>query len=795
MLMRDPMDSLTLLDRLPVGVLELSPQGEAMHVNARALALLGLDRATLREGFRHLPDMVTRQLLVPLLAARRSFTLALRLPRDEGVQWLNCEAAWDEEQGSFLCVLHDVTHGKRSEALVHEQAEQLRVMANHMPALIAYYDSDTFTCRFANQQYAATFGFTEESIVGRTFAEVIGAEAAAMIQPLVDRMLRDRAAAFYERLLKSPDGATRWIEVHLVPHQVDDDRLVGCFVLINDITKHRQAERAVRESEERLAKFMQASVEGIVFHREGVIVDVNPALLELTGYALEDMLGRDTREFVAPDQIAKVSSVLATLPETTYESAVLRKDGSTVPVELIVRTILRNGERMRMVIVRDIRDRIAAQARIKHLAHHDTLTGLPNRASFMERLEMLMSGAAGDRGRLALLFIDLDHFKRVNDSLGHLVGDALLQTVAERITSRLRTSDLVARFGGDEFMVLLSDFDSLADVEEVALKLLGAIESPVQVEGRPISVTPSIGVALFPDDGDTPGQLIKHADAAMYLAKSRGRANVQFFDPAIADSAYAELVIESELADAIERGEFVLHFQPQVRARDGVMVGSEALIRWNHPQRGLLAPDEFIPVAEQRRLMVRIGHWVLREAARCARRLHENGLTGMPVAVNLSTMQFQASGFIETLEQVLAEEQVPGSWIELELTERMLMDDLPQVYRLLGRLKAMGIRIAVDDFGTGYSSLGHLKDLPIDKMKIDRSFVMDLPDERDSAAIARAIIQMARSLEITVIAEGVENDAQRNFLALNGCDELQGDAISPPLTVVALENWAARHRG
>jgi EAL domain-containing protein (putative c-di-GMP-specific phosphodiesterase class I) len=248
--------------------------------------------------------------------------------------------------------------------------------------------------------------------------------------------------------------------------------------------------------------------------------------------------------------------------------------------------------------------------------------------------------------------------------------------------------------------------------------------------------------------------------------------------------------MEGELAEAIDRNEFVLHFQPQVRARDGVLVGCEALIRWNHPQRGLVAPDEFIPVAEQHRLMVPIGEWVLRDAARCARRLQEGGLPGVPIAVNLSSMQFQATGFIETLEQVLREENVPGDWLELELTERMLMDDLPQVRAMLNRLKSMGIRIAVDDFGTGYSSLGHLKELPIDKMKIDRSFVKDLPHERDSAAIARAIIQMARSLGITVIAEGVENDAQRHFLALNGCDELQGDAISVPLPVAALELWA-----
>jgi EAL domain-containing protein (putative c-di-GMP-specific phosphodiesterase class I) len=300
-----------------------------------------------------------------------------------------------------------------------------------------------------------------------------------------------------------------------------------------------------------------------------------------------------------------------------------------------------------------------------------------------------------------------------------------------------------------------------------------------------------VGIAMFPADGDAPTELIKHADTAMYIAKARGRANYQFFDPAVASAAYAALVLESQLAQALERNEFVLHFQPQVRATDGSLAGVEALIRWQHPERGLLGPDEFIPLAEQRRLMLPIGQWVLRSAARAARRWRSRGLIDVPVAVNLSSMQFHAEGFVEAVEQVLREEKVPGEWLELELTERMLMDDLGAVKRTLQRLKGMGIRISVDDFGTGYSSLAHLKELPIDSMKIDRSFVQDLPRERGSTAIARAVMQMAQGLEITVIAEGVENDEQRRFLAAEGCDVLQGELISAPLTAVQLAAWVA----
>ncbi|HEX6707517.1 MAG TPA: EAL domain-containing protein [Albitalea sp.] len=669
----------------------------------------------------------------------------------------------------------------------------LRLLADNVPALIAYYDADTMSCRFANERYAATFGQTTASIVGRGLSEVIGEAAHQQIQPHIDRVVEQVLPAAYERQIDGPEGQ-RHVEVNLLPHVGEGGRTIGCFVLISDITKFRQAELAARESEERLGKFMQASAEGIVFHKDGFVTDANPPLLQLMGYTLDDILGRRTLEFVAPDHVAKVASVIASGQETAYESVVIDKQGQRIPVEFIVRTMVRNGERMRMTIVRDLRDRHAAQARIHHLAHHDTLTGLPNRSAFMEYLEHLMIGARESGSQLALLFIDLDHFKRVNDSLGHLVGDTLLRTVASRITASLRATDVVARFGGDEFMVLLPQVPQRSDVEEVAHKLLQAIGAPLHAEGRPISVSASAGIALFPNDGATPEDLIKNADTAMYLAKARGRAQSRFFDPVMASSAYAALVMEGELAQALERGEFELHFQPQVSARNDAIVGAEALIRWHHPTRGLLQPGAFIPVAEQQRLMLPIGQWVLREAARCAARWQDLGLGVAPVAVNLSTMQFQSSEFVEVVAQVLREEGVDGRLIELELTERMLMDDLPEVGEKLRRLSELGIRVSVDDFGTGYSSLGHLKELPIDKMKIDASFVKDLPGNRGSTAITRAIIQMARSLGITAIAEGVETAAQRSFLALNGCDELQGDLIGKPMPAAQFELWVRTRR-
>ena len=795
----------TAWDALPGPVLLLDAQGSALHVNPAFAAFARRDAAhLLGRAWQELLDADSRRGLLAQLAQPADFATALFVSGSaagEGAAWVEWAAHWQAAAGRWLCLLHDASAAKRSEAEAREQARLFRLLADNVPVLIAYYRASDFQCQFANKAYARTFGTDERAVVGKTFAEVIGNDAAAQIEPRVQQMLHLQQPAAYERELAQPDGSTRFIDVNLLPHVGEGGDTVGCFVLISDITRHRLAERAVRESEERLAKFLHASAEGIVFHKDGVITDANPPLCALIGYTLEELRGRPALDFVAPDQVPRVTGVMQAGQEISYETAVVDKAGRRIAVEFIVRTMLRNGERLRMTIVRDIRDRQAAQARIHHLAHHDALTGLPNRMSFMEQLQQHMVAAEAEGTRLALLFIDLDHFKRVNDSLGHLVGDTLLRTVAARILASLRATDVVARFGGDEFMVLLHGGPSREqqrdDVDEVARKLLAAIEVPVNAEGRPISVTPSIGVAFFPGDAGTPDELIKNADSAMYLAKSKGRANHQFFDRGIADSAYAALVLEGQLAHALERGEFELYFQPQLRLRDGVLVSCEALLRWNHPERGLLLPDQFIPVAERQRLMLAIGQWALTEAARCALRWDAQGLAVAPVAVNLSTVQFQSVGFVEAVAQVLADAgdaARAARLIELELTERMLMDDIGEVKHRLLRLKAMGLGISVDDFGTGYSSLGHLKELPIDKIKIDRSFVHDLPDNRDSAAITRAIVQLGLSLGMTVTAEGVETEAQRAFLLRQGCDQVQGLLIGPPMPLAAFEDWARQRR-
>ncbi len=796
-------------DELPAMVLVLDADGHALHLNRACAAFLGLAADAAGADWLDALDDDSRARLHGELARGRDFSLQLPMRRaDASRTWVDlaahalaCDDAARSADGDavppwpaearHVCVLHDLTARREAERAARSKSQQLRLLADSLPVLIAYYDAESRRCRFANKQYARIFGFDERSILRRPLGEIVGTDAMQRIEPHIERMLRLRQPVSYERELRADDGSVRSMEVNLVPHLDAAGEPGAVLVVISDITRFRLAEQAVRESEERLAKFMQASAEGILFLHDGLITDANPAACALVGRTLGELRGHSPFDFVANDEIPKVAAVMRSGAETSYETVVVHLDGRRIPVECLTRTLVHDGTRVRMGILRDLSDRHAAQARIHHMAHHDALTGLPNRSAFIERLEHLVGSTRPGDEAFALLFVDLDHFKRVNDSLGHLTGDRVLQAVAARLTEALRASDGVCRFGGDEFLVLLHGVSRREEVEAVTRKLMGAIEVAVDAEGGPIAVSPSIGIALYPHDGITPAELIRRADAAMYEAKRRGRASYRFFDATLADGAYASVVMEGELIRAIARDEFVLHFQPQVCARSGALVGAEALIRWNHPERGLLAPDEFIPLAEQHRLMLPIGRWVLRMAVRRARQWQQGALAGASVGVNLTSLQFESGGFVEHVAEVLREEGLPGALLELELTERMVTADLPSTGATLARLKALGVRISLDDFGTGYTSLAQLKSLPVDKMKIDRSFVADLPHDAKSAAITRAIVQIARGLGIQVIAEGVETEAQHRLLLEFGCDELQGHAVSAPLAYDELQAWAA----
>lgn len=667
--------------------------------------------------------------------------------------------------------------------------EQLRALTENVPVSLACFDVKSLQFVYANSRFARLVGHDLVTLIGMTFEQAVGPEIANEIQPYVETMLADRNSIKFGYHLPRPDGVSLWFDVHLVPELNAEGQVALCYVLMSNVTSHREAIKEAREAAERLRKFMEASTEGMVFHEGGKIVDVNPPLLRMLDYTHEEVVGQNPLKFIAPDAQAETLAVMAVARETTYDSALIHKNGSRVPVQFSSRNLVWNGKTVRMSIVRDMTERVADAARIHFLAMHDSLTGLANRAQLNERLELLLDGAEEAQSSLAVLFIDIDHFKRINDSLGHAAGDELLVIFSERLKAECGNTELLSRLGGDEFIVVQKQGANRHTTAAFGERLLNALAQPLDVQGRRMNVTASIGIARFPEDGRSGMALLKNADAAMYLAKSQGRATLRFFDASLAYAADQALTIEAQLGDAIRNKEFELFFQPQVSEPSGALIGVEALIRWRHPELGLIGPSQFIAVAEGLQLITPIGQWVLDEALT---RVHEWKAAGWPeprVAVNLSSVQFRASNFVVSVLEALNRHGLCGGNLELELTERMLMHESDDTSTTLAALTAAGIGLAIDDFGTGYSSLSHLRTLPIDRLKIDQSFVRELADSRDCFAITEATIRLASSLGMRTIAEGVETEEQRAILRQMHVHATQGYLIARPMCASDFAHW------
>jgi diguanylate cyclase (GGDEF)-like protein len=471
------------------------------------------------------------------------------------------------------------------------------------------------------------------------------------------------------------------------------------------------------------------------------------------------------------------------------EKRYLRKDGSLLWVSLTIAARRdRHGHQLTDVsIVEDISARKSAEERVQYLATHDGLTGLPNRALFGELLNLAIGTAKRYKRQFAVLFIDLDRFKIINDSLGHEAGDVMLREIALRLRDCLRASDVVARLGGDEFVVLLSEVSDQVQAEVVARNILAATMRPVMILGQECRVTASIGICLHPADGQDDLAVLKNADMAMYLAKEEGKNNFQFYSAAIHTHAAGRLALETNLRRALELDQFTLHYQAMVDFKTGAITGVEALLRWNNPELGAVSPTQFIPVAEDMGLIVPIGKWVLREACTQNVEWQRQGLPPVRISVNLSMRQLDDPDLVAEIEAVLKETGLLPDLLELEVTESAIMHNAERTVRVLAAIKGLGVRLAIDDFGTGYSSLAQLKRFPIDTLKVDRSFVREIPDNAGDRAIAEAIIAMGKTLSLTIVAEGVETPEQQAFLSEHNCDVMQGYYFSTP---VAPEDFA-----
>ncbi|MBL1177557.1 EAL domain-containing protein [Pantanalinema sp. GBBB05] len=680
----------------------------------------------------------------------------------------------------------------RSSAPPEPQTEEfLRLLLDSLPISIFWKDRQS-TYLGCNQHFARMVGVPVEEIRGKTDYDLPYPQVAVERFRQQDRQIVESGQAKMNLLESTTlkNGKQLWLNVNKIPIRDNHQRVIGVMGTLEDITDRQKAAFGLQQAEQKYRSIFENAVEGIFQTTlSGHYLMVNPMLAKIYGYdSPEDLMNRLTdiehQLYVQPDrrrefiqQIQEQGSIRG------FESEVYRKDGKIIWVSESARAI--RDEHGQIVgyegTVEDITSRKQAEATIRYQAFHDLLTGLPNRTLFNDRLPLALSHAQRSNTILAVMFLDLDRFKIINDTLGHAIGDQLLQEVAYRLSRCLREGDTVSRWGGDEFTLLLPQINTPEDASKIAQRLIEALKPTFELSGHTLHISSSIGVALYPHDGQDAQTLLKNADAALYRAKDQGRNGYQFYTPAINSKASELLALENSLHDALERQEFIIYYQPQINLTTGEITQMEALVRWQHPDLGFVSPAVFIPLAEENGLIVPIGEWVLRTACAQHRLWQDMGLSSLRIAVNLSARQFHQQRLLETVSQILTEVTLDPACLELEIAETTAMQDVNFTASLLQQLRTMGVHIAVDDFGTGYSALSYLKKFPLNTIKIDQSFIQDLTtDDRDSAIVA-AVIALGRGLNLNVVAEGVETQEQLAVLRSLGCEEMQGYLFSQPM--------------
>ncbi|PDW04055.1 putative bifunctional diguanylate cyclase/phosphodiesterase [Candidatus Viridilinea mediisalina] len=655
--------------------------------------------------------------------------------------------------------------------------------------------------RDVNHAWEQCLGWQRSVLVGSLLTDLLHVDDRARVADAFTRLLQVPEVAHVEARCLTATGEARLIAWSLSC----DPQAAVCYLVGRDLTAQRQVERALHESELRFHQLVDASLDAIC------VIDVREERIaffnrdEFCGYHQAD-LSREVINYVHSDDRIHVRDHYRKLFNNAsdhhslhvIEYRLWRRDGGLEWVHsrsTVLSCELDGKPRQVVTLLRLITERKHSQQLLDYQAHYDPVTGLPNRFAFTDRLEQQVVAARSVANSFALCMIDLDHFSQINDSLGHTAGDEVLAQVADRLRQTLDPTDLLARMGGDEFAVILQEAPSAAQIAQTALRLLAVLEEPIIIAGHELFVSASMGISLYPSDGMDATTLLKHADNALYRAKATGRNGVSWFVPELGRATLARLELGNQLRRAITQRQFELHYQPQICLMTGCVTGVESLIRWRHPERGLLPPGQFIPVAEESYLMSRISAWVLQEACRQAAAWRLVGHPPLRLAVNISARQFERDDVIQLVSAALWQSGFDPSWLDLEITESVLMHDPEGSARRIIQLRAMGVRIAIDDFGTGYSSLAYLQRFPVDTLKIDRSFVAALGNgpevDPGPSALLQAIVALAHSLHLTVVAEGVETPAQHALLRELGCDEAQGYLFAYPLT--AEELWPVIH--
>ena len=782
----------------------LDAEGRVQLVNRKGCEMLGAPEADIlgKDWFQFfLPERVRKDVRASFfqllqggeatLAEYAENPVLTHRGEERMVAWHN--ALLRDEAGQICGVLasgEDITERKLAEQALRDSRESLRLLLDSMAEAAYGVDFDG-NCAFVNRAFLRMLGYQDahEVLGKRIHALIHHTRADGSPYPESEcRMhrayLANEAINVSDEMFWRKDGVAIPVEYWSNPI-VTDGVVVGAIATFVDIAERKRVEAQLGLA----AKVFEQSGEGIMItDAQCNIVMVNQAFTAITGFSEAEVLGQNPRmQSSGHHDRAFYSAMWETLvTQGRWQGEIWnrRKDGSVYPEMLsIIRVLGAKGEVSHYIgITSDITQHKAAQERIQRLAHFDPLTGLPNRALLNDRVNHDLSTAQRHHTQLAVLFVDLDHFKNVNDTLGHRIGDELLVAIASRLKAAVRDVDTVSRQGGDEFILILPDTGA-AGAAHVAGKLLEAVAQPCQIEGFDLSVTLSIGIALYPGDGEDFEALSRSADAAMYRAKHDGRNTYRFFTAEMQARSAHNLQMENALRRVLERNQLLLHFQPQLSLPDNRLIGVEALLRWQHPELGMIAPADFIPIAEESGQILSIGEWALRTAVQQMKSWMDAGLAPMTMAVNLSAVQFRHPQLPGRVAQILDEVKLPPQYLELELTESVAMDDAPAAIAIMDQLHARGVRMSIDDFGTGYSSLSYLKRFKVHRLKIDQSFVHDIGEDPED----RAIISLAKSLGLQTIAEGVETEAQLAFLRKQGCNEVQGYYFSKPLPADAFE--------
>ena len=679
----------------------------------------------------------------------------------------------------------------RADALVHiaktrESEAQLRTILDNTLALAFLKDRDGHYL-FGNRQFRELIGTDTETLKGKRDEDLFTTQDAALYRNNDLRVLKTGAPQQFEESLTTPLGKRVFISVRF-PLHLPDGSLAVCGIS-TDITERKRNEDAMRLA----AVVFENTNEGIVVTgADRRIITVNKAYSRITGYAAHEVIGRTPHVHSSGTHddsfYRELWEVLEAAGQWQGEIWDRHRDGRILPLWENISVVKDPEGRVTnyVAVMSDISAIKEAEERLSFLAHHDSLTGLPNRLLFQSSLEQAIIEARRAQRKVAVMLLDLDRFKLVNDTLGHAAGDQLLKLVAARLRDAVRAEDTVSRLGGDEFTIILREIDHPEDLAPLAEKIIRAVERPLALRGQDVSIGVSIGISLFPDDGNTVDSLATTADTAMYRAKERGKRTFEFYATEMTVAASQRLVLENEMRDALTAGEFELYYQPQVDIVSGHLIGMEALLRWHHPTRGLLLPGQFIPVAEESGMIHSIGKWVIENGCRQAGEWQRAGLLPGPVSINVSAQQLSRDHLVELVESALDTEHLVGDAValELEITESVLNVTM-EAEQLLGSLRQKGVKIVIDDFGTGFSSLSQLRRLPADKIKIAGEFVQDIPQDENDMAIASAIISLGQSLGLPVIAEGVETQEQVDFLRERGCNIAQGFFFHRPMNARA----------